>query len=420
MNEPIIFLSPLTKRTLRLFYFAFFLPLLAGLFLYNVLTLKPAFSPIQISLYALLTLLWLLDYSLIFVYPTQILRRVIPSTLLLFLLEAGLAYGVAQILGERATPYIFLLAFDWYTIAIFAGRRLAFVMVIVLVGIVGFSYGTAEGWQEGKRLLGANLVWIALAVASAEVFVHQWQQRVHVEKLLAELEQAHRQLRKYAAQAEELAVARERARLAHEIHDSVGHTLTALDVQMELLVRLPPGQTEQRRQVARQARTLVKEGLANVRRAVQALRPLALETFSLPEAIARLAADFERATQIPVTRKMEGDVVPLPPALAVPLYRAAQESLTNVQRHAPTVTGVTLSLRYTPDAVTLSVGNDGVPSWPFSDAPVETGGYGLRGLRERAGSLGGTFRAGPNEAGIFCVEMTLPLNLPPPSVSSPS
>jgi len=409
MSESVPFLSPLTRRNLRIFYFAFLVPLLAGFLLYNVLTLKPSLSSTQTLLYTLLTLLWLLDYSLIFVRPTQMFSSVMPSMLFLLFLEAGLAYGMMRILGERATPYIFLLAFDWYTVAIFAGRRLALLLMGVLAAIVVLSYGTTEGWQAGWRMLGANLVWIALAVASAEVFVHQWQQREHVEKLLAELEQAHRQLRKYATQAEELAVARERARLAHEIHDSVGHILTALDVQMELLVRLPPRQTEQRRQIALQARDLVKKGLTDMRRAVQALRPVALETFSLPEAISHLASDFERTTQIPIVQEIDGDLADLPPDLVVPLYRAVQESLTNVQRHAPRASRVILRLGRTPDMVTLSVENDGVTPHPTPNPEVATKGYGLRGLRERTESLGGTFHAGPDEVGRFRVEMRLPM-----------
>ncbi|MFQ5341318.1 MAG: sensor histidine kinase, partial [Anaerolineae bacterium] len=229
--------------------------------------------------------------------------------------------------------------------------------------------------------------------------------------------------------------------LAHEIHDTVGHTLTALDVQLELLARLPSGQTEQRRQAAEQARALVKTGLADVRRAVQALRPAALETFSLPEAIASLAADFQRTTQVHTTWQVEGEITPLPLRLALPLYRAAQEALTNVKRHAPAARRVTLQLRYGAEAVVLWVENDGIPATPTSPpelggteggpvvlwvendgipatptSPPELGGteggqgsYGLRGLRERAEALGGTFSAGPDGTGSFRAEMTLPV-----------
>jgi signal transduction histidine kinase len=195
----------------------------------------------------------------------------------------------------------------------------------------------------------AAIVFVAFVTRTAR---REQQARAEAQQLAARLESANRQLR---AQSEELAITHERARLAHEIHDTVGHTLTALDVQLELLARLPPGQSGQRRKVAEQARALVKEGLADVRRAVQALRPAALETFSLPEAIAALVADFDEATQIHTAWQIEGEIVPLPPRLAIPLYRAAQEALTNIRRHAPSAGQVTVQLCYGPEAVMMTV-----------------------------------------------------------------
>ncbi len=292
-------------------------------------------------------------------------------------------------------------------------RRWMLAVCALLIVALGASYGLRGGWEAALLAGIGYLAAIVFVVFVTQVAVRERQARAEVERLAAELEAANRKLREYAAQAEELAVTRERARLAHEIHDTVGHTLTALDVQLELLVRLPSDQTEQRQQTAEQARALVKAGLADVRRAVQALRPAALETFSLPEAIAGLVADFEQITQIRTVWQVEGEVAPLPPRLAVPLYRAAQEALTNVRRHALTAQQVTLQLHYGPEAVTLSVEN-APPALRASPPKLGgtgggQGGYGLRGLRERAEALGGEFRAGPDEAGGFRVEMSLPM-----------
>jgi len=288
-------------------------------------------------------------------------------------------------------------------------RRWMLVVCGLIIGTLGISYGLVGG-LEAALLAGIGyLVAIIFVVSVTQMAVRERRARAEVERLAAELAAANLKLRDYAAQAEELAITRERARLAHEIHDTVGHILTALDVQLELLVRLPPGRTEQRQQAAEQARALIKEGVADVRRAVQALRPAVLETFSLAEAVAALVAGFEQMTQIKTTWQVEGEVVPLPPRLAVPLYRAAQEALTNVRRHAPTAQQVTVRLRYGPQAVALSVENTPPTLW-VSSPPAEgtEGGHGLRGLRQRAEALGGTFSAGPDEAGGFRVEMRLP------------
>jgi signal transduction histidine kinase len=146
---------------------------------------------------------------------------------------------------------------------------------------------------------------------------------------------------------------------------------------------------------------------------VQALRPAALETLSLPEAVASLVTGFEQAALVQVAWEIAGEVRPLPPRLALPLYRAAQEALTNVRRHAPEAQQVRVQLCYEPETVALSVENDGIPLAPSAPTPLgggEGSGYGLRGLRERAELLGGEFSAGPVGTGRFRVELRLPMS----------
>jgi len=411
-EQPAFFFSSVSKREFRL-YFVVIAAILAALFFYNVFTLQPALTRAEFGAYTLFTLALILEYGYLFIRPLQAFSTG-RAVMVFWGLFAVWIYGIARILGVRTAPYVFLLIFDGYMVATFLKRWVAVSLVVIFVIIIGLAYNTKLGWYEGLLAWRTSLVWVAAAVVSAEVAVRQWRQRDNAERLLIELEEAHALLRERTVQAEELAVGRERARLAQDLHDTVGHTLTALDVQLELLVRLPAGQTEQRRLAARLARTLIKEGLSDVRRAVQALRPLALETFSLPEAIARLAADFERTTQVPVQQEIDDDgSVTLPPAAVLPLYRAAQEALTNIQRHAPSATRVVLRLSHTSDAVTLFVENDGLPAStdppPEGESPL---GFGLIGLRERAAAQAGTFRAGPAGGGLFRLEMALPLKAP--------
>ena len=320
----------------------------------------------------------------------------------LYAIEVPLAglivYGLAGffLAGLLALPLVSL------SVHLLPRRQMLLVCAAFVISLAT-AYGL-HGGREAALLAGIGyLTAIVFVVLMTQMAVRERQVRTQAERLAAELEAANRQLQEYAAQAEELAVTRERARLASELHDSVGHTLTALDVQLELLVRLPPDRAAQRQRIAEQARRLVKEGLTDLRRAVQALRPAALETFSLPEAVAALVAD----SNLPTDWRVEGAVRPLPPRLALLLYRAAQEALTNVQRHAPSARQVTVRLRYEPEAVTLTVENDGVPqtSDVFRDIGSLHGGYGLRGLRERAEALGGVFQAGPDGESGFRLEV---------------
>lgn len=385
--------------------------IVVALFVFHAITLEPPLTLAAQLTYALLSLVLAGWYAVVIPRTGQVVARhgevwVLPG----FCLGAGLIFVIALFLRGQAKLYFYLLAFDGYgALLYFTGKsRWAVVGVVGVMALAWLSYAMFLGSVAGASALLGDLPWYGLIVALTEFTMRQWQQRERVEAMAAELAEAHRRLQDYATQAEALAVAQERARLAHEIHDSVGHTLTALDVQLELLVRLPPDRTEQRQQAAEQARALVKEGLTDVRRAVQALRPAALETFSLPEAIAGLVAEFERTTQIRTTWQVEGEIAPLPARVALPLYRTAQEALTNVQRHAPAAQQVRLVLDYGPEVVGLCAENDGVrPTSPANGTEMSSG-YGLQGLRERAEALGGTFSARLDEAGSFRVEMRLP------------
>ncbi|MBN1315216.1 MAG: sensor histidine kinase, partial [Anaerolineales bacterium] len=336
------------------------------------------------------------------------------SLIPVFLIGNGLILGIALTLWGRTLLYFCLFALNSYGALVhYTGKRKW--ALVFAIGLVVFSW-LVYAWQRGRSsawpALSSDLPWFGLTFALAEIVARQREHREQAEKLAAELAEAHRQLQDYATQAEELAVTRERARLAHEIHDTVGHALTALDVQLELLARLPPGHSEQRQQIASQSRSLVKDGLADLRRAVRALRPAALESFPLPDAISTLVSDFEQTTNIQTTWKVGGEAAALPSRLAAPLYRAAQEALTNIRKHAPEAQQATIQLQYGQEAVVLTITNDGAnfnPN-PLAGNSRIMGGYGLQGLRERAEQLGGKFLAISDETGNFTLEIQLPLH----------
>lgn len=207
--------------------------------------------------------------------------------------------------------------------------------------------------------------------------------------------------RNYVNRIEALAVDRERARIAREFHDTLGHTLTTLDVQMELMARLPANRTDEIQEAAHHARGLVKDGLADVRRSIRALHPNALEGFSIVEAIESLIDEFKRASTIEIHWRVEGKVSPLAPDLALPLYRAAQEALTNVRRHSG-ASRAKITLAYTTEMIWLVVEDNGRACTP------QKFGFGLSGIRDRVRELHGHFAAGPRIEGGFRLVVKLP------------
>jgi signal transduction histidine kinase len=148
------------------------------------------------------------------------------------------------------------------------------------------------------------------------------------------------------------------------------------------------------------AKELASEGLAEVRRSVAALRPSPLDDQPLPQAIRRLADDTREAGLI-ISFEQTGSVRPLSPEIETVLYRAAQESLTNIRKHAHAST-VDVQLAFDPETVRLRVYDNGIGRREAQDD------LGLLGLRERVAALDGTIRAKNHPEGGFLVEVSLP------------
>jgi signal transduction histidine kinase len=223
--------------------------------------------------------------------------------------------------------------------------------------------------------------------------------------LLEDLKQVNAELVAARQKEKDLAVAEERVRLARDIHDGLGHHLTVLSLQLQAAeknLNSNPGLAATAIGTSRQE---VQAALREVRQSVAALRQTPVNTQNLPDAIRNLAADFENSTGILVTMKLSGQPVILNPAVAMTLFRAAQEGLTNTQKHAQDVSRVDLSLVFKSQEVSLELQDDG----KTSDKITSTPGFGLAGLLERANLLGGEFTTGANPECGFLLKITLPL-----------
>ncbi len=216
-----------------------------------------------------------------------------------------------------------------------------------------------------------------------------------------ELATANQQLRDHAAQVEELATTKERNRLAREIHDTLGHYLTVVNVQIGAAQTILGQDRSRALDHLAKAQTLTQDGLAEVRRSVATLRASPTESGPLPEALAKLIEQWNAAGML-ATLTIVGVVHPLTPPAELTLYRAAQEALTNVGKHAKT-SQVSLTLDYeTAGTVRLKVQDDGVGS---ADSQ---GGFGLLGVRERVQLLGGEVFVRTKVGKGFTLEVELP------------
>ncbi|AFZ34123.1 integral membrane sensor signal transduction histidine kinase [Stanieria cyanosphaera PCC 7437] len=196
---------------------------------------------------------------------------------------------------------------------------------------------------------------------------------------------ANRRLRQYALTIENQATLQERNRIAREIHDSVGHYLTAQSIQLENTALFLFQEPQKAANHLQKARQLGKEALQNVRNAVATLRNDPLKTRSLSISLEQLITEFKRNTGIEVKSEINLSVG-LASEVALVLYRIIQEALTNISKHSQ-ATLVQLRLTEQKQMIQLQIEDNGQGFNPTDN----TTGFGLQSMRERTEALNGNF-----------------------------
>jgi signal transduction histidine kinase len=325
---------------------------------------------------------------------------------LYFIVQSGL--GLSLIWLARGEPLIGIAIIPLTSHLVISYRDwpgLAASALLMAAGGVAHNLGGLSTLASLNLTLSYSAATLAI-VMFTQAALRERDLRQEVETLNTELNGANQKLRQYASQSAELATAQERNRLAREIHDSLGHCLTTVTIQLDVAQQLIEADPAKAQDVVQKAHSLTKQGLRDVREAVAAWRSSPLTGQSLPEAIHQLAATAEQ-TGLDVAVTLSGPLDDLPPQLELTLYRAVQEALTNVHKHSQAET-VRISLTCAED-IHLRVWNDGPPTSPAA----ESSGFGLLGLRERVEMLGGQLTAQAPTPTSFVCEVKIPC--PPPT-----
>jgi signal transduction histidine kinase len=198
------------------------------------------------------------------------------------------------------------------------------------------------------------------------------------------LRHANARLAHHAATLEQLAIGRERQRLACELHDTVAHTLSGLAVHLEAIKTLDGARSGATSEMLDRALATTRAGLGEVRRAIGALRAPVLEERGLIEAIRELADKAADRAGFRVQLEFPEPFAPLAPDVEMGLYRLAQEALENAARHSG-ARAVQVQLRRAGGQIVLCVADDG----GGFDRAAPNEGFGLCGMHERADRLGG-------------------------------
>jgi signal transduction histidine kinase len=307
------------------------------------------------------------------------LQHRLPASLTLLAALFGLA--LTAYVTELRVPAIVL----WCGCAIGAMERLPLAAAVPAAGVGLGAYAAVN-----------NDAWLTTAVTTVGVALAGYVLRLDADargnalRLLAQERVAR------AAEAESAALA-ERARIAREIHDVLAHSLSAQLVHLEAARLLIEGGADRDKILERvvAARGMAREGLAETRQALSALRG---EMSPLEDFLSELVAVTDGAD---VT--VSGERRPLPAEASQAVRRVAQEALTNVRKHAPGAK-VHIRLEYAEHQVTLDIRDSGGSPGELTGVGA---GYGLLGMRERAELLGGSLEAGAGEEG-FVVTLKVP------------
>jgi len=204
------------------------------------------------------------------------------------------------------------------------------------------------------------------------------------------------------------AVSEERARIARELHDVVGHSVSVMTVQASGVRRLLRPDQEREREALLIVEQAGREALAEMRRLVGVLRrPEEAPALAPQPSLQHLDRLVEQAREagLPVDVQIEGEATELPAGIDLTAYRLVQEALTNAIKHAQ-ASRAEVVVRYGSDALELVVTDDGLGA---TDGSSAGGGHGLVGMRERVAVYGGELEAGAMPEGGYALHARLPL-----------
>jgi signal transduction histidine kinase len=379
------------------------------------------FLLISYGLWAAVSLRWI----------TEFIEQGHPLTwaITLILLLYGLLLGLEPLLTSGSvlrahlylalqTSLIFLASLLFYELDFFAllfmplcgqamfllPRRqgLAWLGILIVVSAAGLiiQFGGLSQAISFIILYSAALVFVAAFV----IMVQQANEsRRHSEQLLSELQDAHQQLQIYAGQAEELAVANERTRLARDLHDSVAQTLYGLTLQAEAASRkLAAGQDEAVQAHLQAIREDARQTLQETRLLIFELRPPILEEAGLAAAFKARIDSVEARGGTAVRLDLQ-EMPGLDPMLEMGLYRIAQEALNNIAKHA-SATQLDVRLAQHEGMILLAIADNGCG---FDPDTLPNGRAGLRGMAERVAQMKGTLqiKSAPGQGTTIHVEV---------------
>jgi signal transduction histidine kinase len=309
--------------------------------------------------------------------------------------------------------------------ALFQMRLLCF--IVVVVAFTTFAFEGLLAWS----LLGNNLAIMvgqgmgffsmtAFCALVQHLIGERFARNMLVQQLTAanvQLEEAHRQLTQSVEQEQEIAVLRERTRLAREMHDTLGHALVLISVKLEAAQRLRERYPERCERELEATKEVARESMSALRASIANLRSPALEQKHIYHVLGRTTRELAQRTGLHIMYTLQADSESLPEAVEETLWKVCLEALTNIEKHAH-ANNVELCISRHAEKLRMDIHDDGIglpqDLCQFrADGSLECiipdGRYGLRGMRERIECIGGHFSLHSGKGQGTTVTIDLPL-----------
>lgn len=349
-----------------------------------------------------------------------------PPPLLYSIIIWGSFYTIIFLL-TRIDQSFFLSLYILFglSFSLFTSRRLFLAIGIMALTIFGYEglltwpfnqialFGIASQCLTFFSITGFSIL-IQNLIAERFKRNHLFQQ---LQLANTDLEEAHRQLAQSVEQEQELAILRERTRLAREMHDTLGHALVLITVKLEAAQRLRERDPERCDQELESTKEITRESMSALRASIANLRTPALQHKGIKQALIHSLDELRQRAGLDVSHTLQGELESLADPLKETLWKVSQEAFANIEKHAH-AQHVTLSLRQEEGNLILILQDDGI-GLPTAYCQHQEDGslachspeghYGLRGMLERVESVGGRLSLRSGEKQGTTIEVTLPL-----------
>lgn len=398
--QPRRFVLPIDLKTYRWYILAFHLIVFFTLGASLIITL---FAQLELSVWKKL-----LTSLLILVQGGVYLRLLVFSPKWpLSATQLGLYFGIsltAWLLSTWLNPSLWWVGFMYIgqVFGLLSLRQALPIALLIMGSMLVLGFDLASLTTQPLGLLGPffQMGAILLLMIYINHLIEASQERG---RLIEELQAAQKELEIARQKEVELATLRERERLGRDLHDSLGHALVAISVQLEAIQRLYRVDPQAAAAQLEQLKQLTRQSMDELRRSLAGLRTPGLGERSLTQGLEDICHTFQQRTAQELRLDIEPAAANLSPILAETCFRVVEEALTNIEKHARS-TVVQVNLSCSDHLVKLRVQDNGVGYPP--DAENQPAHFGLRGMRERVEGLGGQLVI-KNQAGAV-IEVALP------------